>query len=102
MPEVCQVCGLPKELCVCEEIAREQQRINVYAMKRKFGKMVTIIEGIDEKQLDPKELTKKLKSKLACGGTWKDGRIELQGNHKARVKEVLVEMGFSQDMINAQ
>ncbi len=102
MPEVCQVCGLPKELCVCEEIAREQQRINVYAMKRKFGKMVTIIEGIDEKQLDPKELTKKLKSKLACGGTWKDGKIELQGNHKARVKEVLVEMGFSQDMINAQ
>lgn len=102
MPEVCKVCGLPKELCVCEEIAREQQRINVYAMKRKFGKMVTIIEGIDEKQLDPKELTKKLKSKLACGGTWKDGKIELQGNHKARVKEVLVEMGFSQDMINAQ
>lgn len=102
MPEVCQVCGLPKELCVCEEIAREQQRINVYAMKRKFGKMVTIIEGIDEKQLDPKELTKTLKSKLACGGTWKDGKIELQGNHKARVREVLVEMGFSQDMINAQ
>lgn len=102
MPEVCQVCGLPKELCVCEEIAREQQRINVYAMKRKYGKMVTIIEGIDEKQLDPKELTKKLKSKLACGGTWKDGKIELQGNHKARVKGVLVEMGFSQDMINAQ
>ena len=100
MPEVCEVCGLPKELCVCEEIAREQQRINVYSMKRKFGKHVTIVEGIDEKQLDPKELTKKLKSKLACGGTWKDGRIELQGNHTMRVKEVLVEMGFSQDMIN--
>jgi len=102
VPEVCQVCGLPKELCVCEEIAREQQRINVYAMKRKFGKMVTIIEGIDEKQLDPKELTKTLKSKLACGGTWKEGRIELQGNHTARVKGVLVEMGFSPDMINAK
>jgi translation initiation factor 1 len=94
------VCGLPKELCVCEEIAREQQRISVYSMTRKFGKMVTIVEGIDEKQLDPKELTKKLKSKLACGGTWKDGKIELQGDHTARVKEVLVEMGFSQDMIN--
>lgn len=102
MPEVCEVCGLPKELCVCEEIAREQQRINVYAMKRKFGKMVTIVEGIDEKQLDPKELTKSLKSKLACGGTWKDGRIELQGNHKTRVKEVLIGMGFSPDMINAK
>jgi translation initiation factor 1 len=91
---------LPKELCVCEEIAREQQRINVYSIKRKFGKIVTIVEGIDEKQLDLKALTKTLKSKLACGGTSKEGRIELQGNHKARVKEVLVEMGFSPDMID--
>jgi len=97
---VCKVCGLPKELCVCEEIAREQQRINVYSIKRKFGKKVTIVEGIDEKQLDLKELTKKLKSKLACGGTSKEGRIELQGDHKKRVKDVLVEMGFSPDMID--
>ena len=91
---------MPKELCVCEEIAREQQRINVYSIKRKFGKIVTIVEGIYEKQLDLKALTKTLKSKLACGGTSKEGRIELQGNHKARVKEVLVEMGFSPDMID--
>jgi translation initiation factor 1 len=91
---------LPKELCVCEEIAREQQRINVYSIKRKFGKKVTIVEGIDEKQLDLKELTKKLKSKLACGGTTKEGHIELQGDHKTKVKEVLIEMGFSPDMID--
>jgi translation initiation factor 1 len=93
---------LPKELCVCEEIAREQQRINVYSIKRKFGKKVTIVEGIDEKQLDLKALTKTLKSKLACGGTAKEGRIELQGNHKVRVKEVLVEMGFSPEMIDTK
>lgn len=91
---------MPKELCVCEEIAREQQRINVYSIKRKFGKIVTIVEGIDEKQLDLKALTKTLKSKLACGGTAKEGRIELQGNHKVKVKEVLVEMGFSPEMID--
>jgi len=93
---------LPKELCVCEEIAREQQRINVYSIKRKFGKKVTIVEGIDEKQLDLKGLTKTLKSKLACGGTTKEGRIELQGDHKVRVKDVLVEMGFSPDMIDTK
>ncbi len=100
--EVCKVCGLPKELCVCQEIAREQQRISVYSMKRKFGKIVTIIEGVDEKQLNLKELTKELKSKLACGGTSKDGRIELQGNHKARIKDVLAKMGFSHEMIDVR
>ncbi|MEM2907876.1 MAG: stress response translation initiation inhibitor YciH [Candidatus Hadarchaeales archaeon] len=97
---MCKVCGLPKELCVCEEIAREQQRISVYSVKKKFGKIVTIVDGIDEKQLDIKELTKKLKSKLACGGTVKEGKIELQGDHKAKVKEVLISMGFSPDMID--
>lgn len=91
---------MPKELCVCQEIAREQQRISVYSIKRKYGKIVTIVEGIDEKQLNIKELTKNLKSKLACGGTSKGGRIELQGNHKARVRDVLVGMGFSDEMID--
>jgi len=91
---------LPKELCVCQEIAREQQRINIYSIKRKYGKIMTIVEGIDEKQLDIKELTKNLKSKLACGGTSKEGRIELQGKHKVRVREVLVGMGFSPEMID--
>lgn len=91
---------MPKELCVCQEIAREQQRISIYSIKRKYGKIVTIVEGIDEKQLNIKELTKNLKSKLACGGTSKGGRIELQGNHKARVRDVLVGMGFSDEMID--
>ena len=102
MPEVCKICGLPKELCVCEEISREQQRISVSSIQRKFGKTVTIIEGIDEKQVDLKELTKKLKSKLACGGTKRAGAIELQGEHRDRVKEVLVELGFLPDMIDVR
>lgn len=91
---------MPKELCVCEEIAREQQRINIYVVKRKFGKFVTIVEGLDEKQISIKDLAKKLKSELACGGTSKDGRIELQGKHKQRVKEVLINLGFSPEMID--
>ena len=63
---------------------------------------MTIIEGIDEKQISIKDLAKKLKSKLACGGTSKDGRIELQGRHKYHVKEVLVELGFSPEMIDTR
>jgi translation initiation factor 1 len=83
-------------------MAREQQRISVYSIKRKYSKFVTIIEGLDEKQLDLDELTKILKSKLACGGTSKNGRIELQGNHKTRIKDVLAGMGFSPDMIDVR
>ena len=61
MPEICPVCGLPKDLCVCEEIAKEEQKIKVYVTKRRFGKLMTVIEGFDTDLIDIKELAKKLK-----------------------------------------
>ena len=60
MAEICPKCGLPKELCVCETIAKEQQKIKVYTIKKKFGKTYTVIEGIDEKEINLKETSKKL------------------------------------------
>jgi len=101
MSKICDVCGLPEELCVCEEIAREVQTVKVFTVRRRFGKLMTIIEGIDEHDIDIKELTKTLKAKCACGGTSKNGQIELQGDHKVRVKEVLSDMGFSSDTIDS-
>ncbi len=97
--KICEICGLPEELCVCEEIAREIQKVKVYTVRRRFGKLMNIIEGIDEHDIDIRELTKELKNKCACGGTAKNGQIELQGDHKRRVKEVLADMGFSSDTI---
>jgi translation initiation factor 1 len=58
-----------------------------------------VIEGIDTKQIDLKELTKKLKNAFACGGTFKEGRVELQGDHKNRVKEELIKLGFPPETI---
>ena len=67
MSEICPVCGLVKELCVCETIAKESQKILVYIERKKFNKNYTIVEGIDAKEIDLKDLAKKLKSQLACG-----------------------------------
>ncbi len=102
MSEICITCGLPTDLCVCESIAKESQRIVVRIEKRKFGKKYTIVEGIDEKEIDLKDLVKKLKNKFACGGTAKGGIIELQGDHIRRVKEVLISMGFAQETIDVK
>jgi translation initiation factor 1 len=99
MSEICSTCGLPKELCVCETIAKENQLIEVYLEKRKFGKQYTIITGIDTKEIDMDQLVKKLKNKFACGGTVKEGKIELQGRHRQKVRKALVEMGFAPETI---
>ena len=95
---VCNQCGLPEDLCVCEAIAREQQKINVAIEKRKFGKKYTVISGI-QKEANINEIFKILKSKFACGGTAKTGKIELQGDHKSRMRAVLVELGFPEETI---
>ena len=92
MAEVCKKCGLPKDLCVCETMAKEEAKIRVYLDRRRYGKKMTIVEGI-EKESDPVKITKILKSKLACGGTLKEGRIELQGSHRKKVKELEQKFG---------
>ncbi len=99
MSGVCQTCGLPKELCVCESIARESQKIKVYTIEKKFNKVYTVVDGLGDKQINQKELIKKLKSKLACGGSVVNERIELQGNHKNKMMGALVEAGFSPETI---
>lgn len=102
MSEICTTCGLSKDLCVCETIARESQKITVTLDKKKFGKPYTIIHGVNEHEVDMKDLAKKLKNRFACGGTAKDGIIELQGDHRRHVKDELVKLGFLADTIEVR
>jgi translation initiation factor 1 len=95
MAGICSVCGLPEELCMCEQIAKEQQKIRILTDTRRYGKIVTVVEGFDTADIDMDDLARKLKTRCAAGGTYKDQRIELQGDHKKKVKEVLEELGFS-------
>jgi len=98
MSDVCPKCGLAKELCVCETIAKEEQRITIRVDKRRFGKLTTVIEGFED--IDIKDVAKKLKSKLACGGTTKGKSVELQGSHAEKVKQELINLGFNPNTID--
>ena len=98
MSGICPKCGLPKELCICETMAREEEKIKVSLINKRYGKTVTVIEGISG-DVNIKKVLRELKTKLACGGTYKNKTVELQGNHRDRLKELLVKLGFPADKI---
>ncbi|MBU0533029.1 stress response translation initiation inhibitor YciH [Candidatus Micrarchaeota archaeon] len=94
----CPKCGMLKDLCVCEILDKQgTAKIKIYSTKKKFKKLVTIVEGIDKAQLS--STAKELKNKLACGGTAKEGIIILQGNHKNKVAGILMKLGYPEESI---
>jgi translation initiation factor 1 len=96
--EICPKCGLPQQACVCEQIVKSSQRIKIATDKKRYGKIVTLVSGFDN-SVNVKKIAKALKNELACGGTSKDNIIELQGDHRNKIKELLVKQGFEADSI---
>ena len=59
------------------------------------GKTVTIVTGFVGIGLPEKEaLAKKMRNACGCGGTVKDGEIEIQGDQREKIAQILMEAGF--------
>ena len=59
------------------------------------GKTVTIVTGFTGIGLPEKEqLAKKMRNACGCGGTVKDGEIEIQGDQREKIAQILSEAGF--------
>ncbi|ODS35914.1 translation initiation factor Sui1 [Candidatus Altiarchaeales archaeon WOR_SM1_SCG] len=95
---ICPKCGLPEELCVCEDMSKRSQKIKVRIDRRKYGKAVTVVDGFEHANLQ--NIAKDLKQRLACGGTVKEDKVELQGDHRQKIVSALSGMGFDEDMID--
>jgi len=94
LSETCSNCGFPLTDCVCDLLNKSTQAaLNVIVEKRRYRKNYTIVSGFD-KDMDVKTITKTLKTKLACGGTFKNNKIEIQGAHKEKTIKILKEMGY--------
>ena len=90
--------GLPVQAIEWEDLAKGSQKIRVTTDKKRYGKIVTIVSGFD-KGIDIKKTAKELKNVLACGGTFRNNEIELQGDHTKKVKQALVKLGFDENSI---
>jgi len=59
------------------------------------GKGVTVVRGVTLDEDGLRTLAAELKKRCGAGGTVKDGTIEIQGDCRDRVKEVLEEKGYA-------
>ncbi len=73
-----------------DALQRSSSAPQIWVERRRYGKEVTVIEGL----ADVERIAKTLKQRLAVGGTIKEGRVELQGDQRARARAVLKELGF--------
>ena len=63
-------------------------------VKGRGGGTVIVISGIPRDAAEIKELAGALKKKCGCGGTVKDGVIEIQGDHRDTLQAELQSRGF--------
>lgn len=83
---------------IIRELDKETARIVIFKDIRKFRKSVTVVTGLNETD-DSIGITKELKTSIGTGGTYKDGQIVLQGDHREAVKDALIKRGFNKDTI---
>jgi translation initiation factor 1 len=78
---------------VCESLSQENQRITISNDKRKWGRVVTIVTFNGEMP-DLKKMLKKAKTYCASGGTIRENQIEIQGEHKNKLRKLLIKEGI--------
>src|SRR6185436_453063 len=91
-----QPAGQPAGKTAAAAPAKNRGRVDIKRTTAgRGGKTVTIVTGFVGIGLPEKEsLTKKMRNACGCGGTVKDGDIEIQGDQREKIAQILTEAGF--------
>lgn len=75
---------------------RNRGRVDILrSTAHRGGKTVTVVTGfVGISQLEKERLAKEMQKSCGAGGTVKEGRIEIQGDHRDAVSRILTEAGF--------
>ena len=80
---------IPKSKDLAAELERKTKGARIRLEKRASGRVATVIADVPGSDGELLALAKELKARCGAGGTAKDGVIELQGDHRDAVEEIL-------------
>ena len=83
---------------IVRELDREDTNIIISKEIKKFNKPTTVVRGLEQRK-DVQLIARELKIKLGTGGTYKAGKLILQGDHRESVKNFLITKGFKKESI---
>jgi translation initiation factor 1 len=77
------------------ELPPNQHKLKIEVSKKgKGGKTVTIVSGFQVSSETLNSLTKVLKNQCGAGGAMKDNSIEIQGDHRQKLLEIVTKLGY--------
>jgi len=77
------------------DLPPQQQDIRIQATRSgRKGKTVTVLTGFQHNPESLTKLLKQLKNQCGSGGTIKENNLEIQGDHKQKLREVLLSLGY--------
>lgn len=79
---------------VSHEVIAPAKHFLHFAKEKRRGKTVTLVGEFQITSEDATKLLKSLKKKLGCGGSFKKGFMEFQGELKEKIRPLLVGEGF--------
>jgi translation initiation factor 1 len=96
---ICPGCGWPDNNCQCSSAREEPVPARLVAKlrlekKARGGKTVTVVDGLPRNTAFLKELSQALKRACGAGGSVFETGVEVQGDMRVRVREVLLKKGF--------
>lgn len=99
---LCPGCKEAVDSCVCDQLSDQARLAGLDGIVRirretagRKGKGVSTVTGVPLGEKELKALAKKLKQQCGTGGSLKDGVIEIQGDHRDKLKLLLEQQGYT-------
>lgn len=83
--------------CICNQLGapkKQTELVRVRFVKNTKGSGTTVVERLPLHPQGKEDLLKKMKKALGCGGTVKEGHLEIQGDKKLRAAQILEKEGY--------